>query len=267
MLTFVILAVALALVPPLEARFGPAGPRRPRRANFALVPIVIVVAGLLSIMESTSLRFGGEQDRGLIPFLGLDGPAALVVAILGLDFAAYVGHRLRHRVGLLWAFHRTHHTDTDIDITTTLRQHPGDLVTIIGVGATAVLVLGCSPAQFGVFGILTTVFGAWAHVRIQLPARLDRTLGLVFQTPGLHRVHHSPDRIRTDSNFGLVFIFWDRLFGTYQPSGDRLDVGLDTLDLASRQSLRAMLIEPTRPLVKTAPSTSFEPVGSSALAQ
>lgn len=113
--------------------------------------------------------------------------------------------------------------------------------------------------------MLSTLFGLWDHLRIQLPARLERWLGLVFQTPGLHRVHHSPHQPQTDSNFGLVFTFWDRLLGTYQPVGQRNAVGLDTVDLASRQSLRAMLLEPARPLVKSEPSASVEPASQPAL--
>jgi sterol desaturase/sphingolipid hydroxylase (fatty acid hydroxylase superfamily) len=267
MLPFLILAVGLALIPPLEARFGPAGPRRSRRANLAFVPIVMVAAGVLGVLETTSIEITDEQGRGLIPFLGLEGAAALIVTILGLDLAGYLSHRLRHRVGALWAFHRTHHTDTDMDITTTLRQHPGDLVGLIAVSAAALLVLGSSAAHFAISGILATVFGLWDHLRIQLPPQLERRLGLVFQTPGLHRVHHSPHQVRTDSNFGLIFTFWDRLGGTFQPAGEREEVGLDTIDLEDRQTLRAMLLEPARPLVKVAPPASAEPARELVLAR
>ncbi|OWY62718.1 hypothetical protein B7486_56930 [cyanobacterium TDX16] len=98
--------------------------------------------------------------------------------------------------------------------------------------------------------MVSTLFGLWDHLRIPLPLRLERALGLVIQTPGLHRVHHSPHPAETDSNFGLVLTSWDRLFGTYRPVGTRGEVGLDTIDLADRQSVRAMLLEPRRPLVK-----------------
>ena len=264
MISFAILAVGLAVLPLLEARFGAVAPRRSRRANLALVPFVMVTAGVVGILETTSLDVVDERNLGLIPLLGLDGAEALAVAVLGLDLAGYLGHRLRHRVGALWAFHRTHHTDVDVDVTTTLRHHPGDVAGIVVVSATALLVLGCSPAHFAIFGVLTTLFGFWDHLRIQLPSRLERWLGLVFQTSGLHRVHHSPHQAQTDSNFGLVFTFWDRLLGTYRPVGSS-EIGLDTVDLARRQSLRGMLLEPARPLVKSAPSASVEPASRPAL--
>ena len=265
MISFVILAAGLAVVPLLEARFGPLAPRRSLRPNLALVPLVMVTAGVVGSLETTSLDVVGERDIGLIPFLGLDGAAALAVAVLGLDLAGYLGHRLRHRVGVLWAFHRTHHTDMEVDVTTTLRHHPGDVAGIVVISATALVVLGCSPAHFATFGVLTTLFGFWDHLRIELPTRLERWIGLVFQTPGLHRAHHSPHRAQTDSNYGLVFTFWDRLLGTYQPVGQRGEVGLDTLDLARRQSLRAMLLEPARPLVKSGPSAPAEPTSQPVL--
>lgn len=265
-ISFAILAAGLAVLPLLEARYGPVAPRRSLRPNLALVPLVMVTAGVVGLLESTSLDLVDERDFGLIPLLGLDGVAALAVAVLGLDLAGYLGHRLRHRVGALWAFHRTHHTDVEVDVTTTLRHHPGDVAGIVVVSATALLVLGCSPAHFAIFGILTTVFGFWDHLRIPLPSRLERWLGLAFQTPGLHRVHHSPHRAETDSNFGLVFTFWDRILGTYRPVGARGEVGLDTVDLARRQSLRDMLLEPTRPLVRSGPSGSVDPTSQPVLA-
>jgi sterol desaturase/sphingolipid hydroxylase (fatty acid hydroxylase superfamily) len=264
-ISFAILAVGLAVLPLLEARFGPVAPRRSRRPNLVLIPFVMVTAGVVGMLEVTSLDVVEEKQLGLIPLLGLDGAAALAVAVLGLDLAGYVAHRLRHRIGALWAFHRTHHTDVEVDVTTTLRHHPGDVAGIVVVSATALLVLGCSPAHFAAFGVLTALFGLWDHLRIQLPARLERSLGLVFQTPGLHRVHHSPNRAQTDSNFGLVFTFWDRLLGTYQPVGPRGEVGLDTRDLARRQSLRGMLLEPARPLVKSGPSAPVEPASQPVL--
>lgn len=265
MISLAILAAGLAVLPLLEARFGPVAPRRSLRPNLALVPPVMVTAGVVGILETTSLDVVDERDVGLIPLLGLDGAAALAVAVLGLDLAGYLGHRLRHRVGALWAFHRTHHTDVEVDVTTTLRHHPADVAGIVVISATALLVLGCSPAHFATFGVLTTFFGFWDHLRIRLPAGPERWLGLVFQTPGLHRAHHSPHRAETDSNFGLVFTFWDRLLGTYRPVGYCGEVGLDTVDLDRRQSLRAMLLEPVRPLVKSGTSASVEPASQSAL--
>ena len=94
------------------------------------------------------------------------------------------------------------------------------------------------------------MFGLWDHARIVLPPRVERALAWVIQTPGLHRVHHSPTMPETNTNYGLMFTWWDRLLGSYSPPDPRHATGLDTVDLAARQSLRAMLAEPVRPLVK-----------------
>ena len=252
MITLAVLVAALAVVPPLEARFGPPAPPRRRRANFGLMPFVFATSAVVGVLEATSLDIVGDRHVGLIPWLGLHGAAAWFVALAGLDLAGYAGHRLRHRAGVLWSFHRTHHTDSEVDVTTTLRHHPLDVTVLIATSAVALLVLGCSPAQFAAFGLLGAVVGLWDHVRFQLPFRLERALGLIIQTPGLHRMHHSPEREQTDSNFGLVLTLWDRLFRTFRPVAGRGPVGLDTIDLASRQSLRAMLVEPWRPLVRPA---------------
>lgn len=260
MLTFAALLIALAVIPPLEARFGPRPRSRPIRANLVLVPIVLAASAVFGLVEVASLDLVESRGFGLIPWLGLDGAAALVVALIGLDLVAYTGHRIRHRFSPLWAMHRTHHTDLDVDVTTTLRHHPGDIAMLVVMGALGMLVLGCTAAHVAAFAVPSLFFEVFDHVRFQLPLRVERVLGLVFQTPGLHRVHHSPNRVETDSNFGLVLTLWDRLFGTFTPVSTWGEVGLDTLDIQERQSVGAMLLEPWRPMVRPAPAEPVAPV-------
>jgi sterol desaturase/sphingolipid hydroxylase (fatty acid hydroxylase superfamily) len=150
----------------------------------------------------------------------------------------------------LWALHRTHHTDIDVDVTSTLRHHPLDVIVLNLVLAAGVAVFGIGASSVAVFAAMTPIVGIFAHARVRLPEGLERRLALVVQTPGLHRVHHSPNHPETDSNFGLGMTLWDRAFGTFNPPRPAGVVGLDTTDLATRQSVRAMLAEPWRPLVR-----------------
>jgi sterol desaturase/sphingolipid hydroxylase (fatty acid hydroxylase superfamily) len=126
-----------------------------------------------------------------------------------------------------------------------------DVVGVVVASAGAVVLLGAAPAHVAIAGPIGAVFGLWDHARLVLPARMERALARLIQTPGMRRVHHSPTLPETNTTYGLVFSCWDRLFPTYSPPNPRQVTGLDTLDLPARQTVRAILAEPTRPLAKT----------------
>ena len=250
MLTLLLLLITLTVVGTAEAFVGPGGRRRSRRANFALAGPVLVASTVTDVAVVAATTLGDDHDAGLLPWLGLGGTAAVVLGVLLLDLIGYLSHRSRHGVRPLWAAHRTHHTDTDVDISTTFRHHPLDVVALNLSTAAGVAVLGIGADALWVMAILTPLFGVAVHGRVRLPAAVERRISLVFQTPGLHRMHHSPHRHQTDSNFGLILTLWDRLGGTYCPTDPMVEVGLDTVDLDRRQSFGALLAEPWRPLVR-----------------
>ena len=250
MLTLLLLLAVLTVVGAAEAFAGPGGRRRSRRANLALALPVLVAGTVTDVAVVAATTVGDEHDAGVLGWLGLRGGAAVVLGVVLLDLIAYASHRSRHAVGPLWAAHRTHHTDVDVDVSTTFRHHPLDVVALNLTTAVAIAVLGIGAGAVAVMAVLTPIIGVAAHGRVRLPAEVERAIGLVLQTPGLHRTHHSPRRQQTDSNFGLVLTAWDRLFGTYCAPDWSRPVGLDTVDLDQRQSVGALLAEPWRPLVR-----------------
>jgi sterol desaturase/sphingolipid hydroxylase (fatty acid hydroxylase superfamily) len=146
-----------------------------------------------------------------------------------LDFLDYVYHSVMHRVPLFWRFHLVHHTDNRIDVSTTLREHPGE--TILRNCFLMCWVMLCG-ASFGVLILRQTVqtlFNISSHSSFRLPALFARILGLVFITPNLHHVHHHRERPYTDSNYGDIFSVWDRLLGTFTELSIKDTIfGLDT---------------------------------------
>jgi sterol desaturase/sphingolipid hydroxylase (fatty acid hydroxylase superfamily) len=253
MVTLPLLLALLITLTILESVVGPKGRRRPRRANLAMAIPVLVAATATDVALVAATRIGDDHNAGLLAWLGLSGTGAVVVGFVLLDLVAYVNHRLRHRVRPFWAFHRTHHTDTDIDVTTSFRHHPFDIVLLNGLLAITVAAGGIGATTVAIAAVTTPIFGLFTHARIRLPAAVERRLARVVQTPGMHRVHHSPNQPQTDSNFGLILSVWDRVFGTFNPPDPAGVAGLDTVDLVDRQSVRAMLVEPWRPLAKPAP--------------
>lgn len=252
MYTLLILTFGYAALSPLEVLLGGRS-RRSRRANLAMIVPTLVAAGLVGAAFAGITLWGTDHDIGVLPWLGLPGPVAAVLAFLVIDLQAYADHRLRHRLTLLWRFHRSHHTDTDVDVTTSLRNHPLEVVTIVLGSSLTILALGAEPGVVAAAGLVGAAFGIWDHIRIALPAGLEHRLARVIQTPGMHRVHHAPDRPSTDSNFGLILSTWDHLFGTFSAPDPHRATGLDTADLDDRQSFKAMLLDPWRPQVPVSP--------------
>lgn len=241
-----ILILGYVVLPPIEVLLS--GPvRRSRRSNLGLVVPVMITAGVATIVATGVTIWGADHGVGLLHWAGVTGPVAAVLAFVALDVVAYADHLMRHRFGRLWRLHRPHHTDTDVDVTTSLRNHPLEVASIVLVSAAASVVIGAPAWVYALSGTVTTAFGIWLHMRVALPGRFEHAVSRMFQTPGMHRAHHSPGRHQTDSNYGVVFSVWDRAFGTFSAPDPLCETGLDTADLADRQSVRAMLADPWRP--------------------
>ena len=182
-----------------------------------------------------------------------------------LDLLKYWEHRLIHRLRLLWSFHVVHHADLDVDFTTTFRHHPLEVAFSLVVSGAAILLFGLSPLGVLSFSALASVAATLSHANIRWNTTTDRMLRAVFMTRDAHAVHHSALKEETDSNFGLVFIWWDRLFGTIErrPGTRRLrwrralhfrDLALDRVLIspfrlpATGRGAFALVIIPTRSL-------------------
>ncbi|GAB6047519.1 hypothetical protein JCM19379_13430 [Methyloparacoccus murrellii] len=167
----------------------------------------------LSVLSIPALYLVAERfsDHGVLNRLP-DAWPKYVLSFLLMDLAMYGWHWLTHQVDGLWRFHRVHHSDPTLNVTTGLRFHGVELclealvrilfIAIIGVGAGVVLVMQTVMAIFVLFH----------HTNVTFPH--ERRWGWIFIVPRLHRVHHSVLRAEHDSNYGAVFSWWDRLFGT-----------------------------------------------------
>ncbi|MSP42129.1 MAG: sterol desaturase family protein [Alphaproteobacteria bacterium] len=193
-------------------------------------------------------------------FNAMAAPVWLVipVSLLLPDFVDYLRHILLHRVPVLWLFHRTHHSDTDIDISTSLRFHPFEMPVSNLVIFLTILFLGIPAYAVLINTLIANFSGFFTHSNFPLPERMDRAIRLFFITPDMHRVHHSIGPSERDSNYGVVVPWWDRLFGTYvaQPhmGHEGMQLGLSEYQDAKYGTLGWMLWMPfaslTRPAVE-----------------
>lgn len=196
--------------------------RRPLRRtlpNLALAVLVVALNLALSIgVAAVSGTHGGWLDA--------------VVGIAALDLSAYAAHVALHKSALAWRFHRVHHSEPEVDVTTALRQHPGETLWRVAWQIPAVLALGLSFGVVALYVTLSTLNAQLEHANLRLPERADRVLRLLFVTPNMHKVHHSRLQRETDSNYANIVSLWDRLFGTYTPGADlnAIRYGLDGFD-------------------------------------
>jgi sterol desaturase/sphingolipid hydroxylase (fatty acid hydroxylase superfamily) len=174
-----------------------------------------------------------ERERwGLVPWLG--GPSWLrtVVALALLDYTLYLWHVLVHRVHPLWRFHAVHHIDRDLDASTALRFHFGELTISIPWRAMQVALIGVSPRQLQLWQQATLVSILFHHSNLRLPPRMERALALLVMTPRLHGIHHSDVARIRDANWSSGLTIWDRLHGTlrYDPPQEAITIGVEGYD-------------------------------------
>ena len=143
--------------------------------------------------------------------------------------AAYFPHWVLHHVQWMWKFHLIHHTDQHLDTTSANRHHPGESVIRFVFTLGAVYIVGAPMWLVFLYQSMSLVLTQFNHANINMPKWLDNSLLLVFCTPNMHRVHHHFRQPYSDSNYGNIFPFWDKLFGTYVVvDNKKLIYGVDT---------------------------------------
>ncbi len=140
--------------------------------------------------------------------------AAAVVSFLLLDYSNYLWHILLHKLPFLWRFHLVHHTDLDLDITTAFRFHFGEMIGSVVFRGLAVLLIGVSPIMVILYEIVFEAATQFHHSNTKLPFALEKTLSKIIVTPRMHGIHHSMVKTETDSNYSVIFSFWDRMHRT-----------------------------------------------------
>lgn len=242
----------LALMLALQWRFPLRGDGRwaPRQwVNIALVALgtLLLRVALPWLAVGWALEVEARQWGLLVP-LQLPGWLTATLAVLLLDLAIYWQHRLFHRLPWLWRLHRVHHSDLAFDVTTGVRFHPLELLLSLLIKLGVIALLGAPAAAVVAFEILLSAGALFSHADIALPPRLDRAVRWLLVTPSMHRIHHSPRRCETDSNYGFHLSLWDRLFTSYrsQPISPEatMEIGLEHWREPGAQRFLPLLRQP-----------------------
>ncbi|MBI1370944.1 MAG: sterol desaturase family protein [Planctomycetes bacterium] len=205
-------------------------------------------AAVVALIFASALALVAQQQWGLLHRIVLPAWARWIVAFVMFDAWMYAWHVANHKLPWLWRFHRVHHTETEMDASSAMRFHIVEIALSSLARLAVVPVLGLTLEQLLVYECVLEPVILFHHSNVRVPDRVDRLMRWLIVTPWVHWVHHSDVQPETDSNYGSVFSFWDRLFGTFRRRDDPTTIrqGLDGADPTESRSLLAMLAAPFR---------------------
>jgi len=163
---------------------------------------------------------------GLVHAVRLPGWARDALAFLLLDYTLWGWHVALHRSEPLWRLHAVHHSDLDLDVSTAVRFHPGEMLASVPWRLAQVALIGAGPRALGWWQSALFLSVLFHHSNLRLPLQLERALALVFVTPRQHGIHHSVVPEETDSNWSSLLNVWDRVHGTL-----RMDVPQEAITI------------------------------------
>lgn len=217
--SFLAVLASLALLEAWRPRRVRALRRGPRWGTHAVL-LALGAAGARLVVPAGAVGAALHAQGtgvGLLHAASVPGWLAWPVSLAALDLAIYAQHRAFHAVPLLWRLHALHHADRDLDASSGVRFHPGEIVASLLWKVAVVWVLGAPAAAVVLYEALLTCASVASHANLALPAGLERAARFALVTPDLHRVHHSVHHDESNSNFAAVTPLWDRLFGSLCP--------------------------------------------------
>lgn len=171
----------------------------------------------------------------------------LFAALIILDFFLWLQHFLSHKINFLWRLHQVHHCDEFLDFTSAFRFHPIELILSYFYKMLIVFIFGISLSHFLIFEAIIPLFAMFNHSNLKLGRQVDIVLSKIIITPNLHQIHHSDLNLEMNSNFGTIFVFWDkwsRKFMNYDQRNSAFRIGLKNIDLKSSRSILKLFLLP-----------------------
>ena len=217
-------------------------------ANLALIAMVTGISAAVPISGFAAAQWAQLNNYGLLNQFQLPLIVTVLSSLIILSLWDYLVHLASHKIPFLWRFHKIHHSDSSLDVTTTFRVHPLIYLMVAGANAVLIITLGLDMAAAMIYALVVLVIDIAHHTTLKLPSRLDRWLRPFLITPALHHIHHSSHVPETDSNYGHDIALWDRLFGTYRiatdQSGDEFRYGLNQYPAERADDLHVLLSVP-----------------------
>ncbi len=230
--------------------------RRERESKPRRVARNLAIAGLSALtiqyaetpIVSPISDWVGRRRFGLLKIVRLPRFVEMGLAVMLMDYTLYLWHVLTHRVPLLWRFHAVHHVDRDLDASTALRFHFGELLLSVPYRAMQILVIGVDRSSFAAWQSFLSISILFHHSNLRLPLKAERVVSSVWVTPTLHGLHHSNDPELGACNWSSGLTIWDTLHRTFrtEPTQERLTMGVAGIDDDQRCGMPGVLLLPVK---------------------
>jgi len=217
-ISVIVVAVFLALLL-VETRFSLRQRKRPKLERYLInmgVSALALATGAY-IVAPVALRLASwtsESSFGLLGVISLPFTAEFIIGFLLMDLTFYYWHRANHSIPILWRFHNVHHVDPDLDVSTSFRFHFGEVLYSVGFRGLQVYLIGIPLFTYLVYELVFQCATMFHHSNVRLPITVERWLNKIVVTPRMHGIHHSIVEEETNSNFSVIFRWWDLLHGT-----------------------------------------------------
>ena len=179
----------------------------------ALINVVVsgIACGTATVLVA---QWTNQHSVGLLNLLPIGDDSRFILTVILLDAWMYLWHRANHSYPLLWRFHRMHHSDTNMDVTTATRFHLGEHLLSVNFRLGLIVVFGLQIWHVVLFDLLVIAMTQFHHADNSL-ARFDRWIRLLIVTPAMHRIPHSVRACEMNSNYSTILSIWDRIAATF----------------------------------------------------
>ena len=232
---------------PLRRQTEPGAARVGRNLTIGLLAGATTAASEFPVIAPVQ-RLAERRRVGVLRQIPMPRVLRTVLGFLLLDYTLYLWHRWNHRAPLLWRFHAVHHIDLDLDTTTGLRFHFGELAMAAGFRAAQVLLLGVDRETLGLWQQMLVVSVVFHHSNLELPPAVEARMNAMVVTPRMHGIHHSTRPDETDSNYSSLLSCWDRLHRSFRNDvpQDDVTIGVPGFSSPGEVTLERSLMLPFR---------------------
>lgn len=220
----------------------------PKTARVARNAAIAALSGVLLQLTEAPLtawlsRRVEKRRLGLLNQAPMPSILRAIASIALLDYTLYLWHVISHKIPLLWRFHVVHHIDLDLDASTALRFHFGEMAISVFWRLMQIRLLGINPPHLLAWQNFLMFCILFHHSNVRLPTGTETRLNRFLVTPRMHGIHHSVIEEETNSNWSSGLTVWDKLHGTFRPFSEDSSVviGVPAYQKESETTLEAMI--------------------------
>ncbi|HSW62518.1 MAG TPA: sterol desaturase family protein [Dissulfurispiraceae bacterium] len=219
------------------------------QTNLTLILANTVLTSLMFASATAAISYEGAfHDGGLLNKLQLPLWLRIAVTVVVMDFVIYFWHYVNHISPFFWRFHRVHHSDLNMDVSTASRFHIGELTGGALIKISMIKLLGIDLVSLAAFEVLLVASAQLHHSCFRISPLLEKAFIAVGVPPSMHRIHHSVVITERNSNYGTIFSCWDRLFGTFRfdVPQERIVIGMGAYRKPEALSFFRLMLMPFR---------------------